>query len=88
MAIKERTVTCLCSDRDRKLRLGLYKCPNCGAQLEIFSDEVAVGCYECGDPVYRDGTAPPCIDWCASARQCLEEESHSSEQHPKEASNV
>ena len=29
-----------CPGQDmRKLRVDLYKCPNCGAEVEIFSDE-------------------------------------------------
>ena len=57
----------------RNLRVALYKCPNCGAEVEMFSDEVRVKCPECGKNVYQEKT-PSCIDWCASARQCLGEE--------------
>ena len=57
----------------RNLRAALYKCPNCGAEVEIFSDEMRVKCGECGEYVYRE-RIPSCIDWCASARQCLGEE--------------
>ncbi len=32
-----------------------------------------VKCQRCGTKVYRD-KIPSCIDWCASARQCLGEE--------------
>lgn len=53
-----------------KLRVSLHKCLNCGAKVEIFSDEVKVKCLKCGEMVYREET-PSCIDWCASARQCL-----------------
>ena len=62
-----------CPDQDRSLRVGLYKCPYCGAQIEIFSNEDQVKCYECNQLVYREKLSP-CIEWCASARQCLEEE--------------
>ncbi len=58
---------------DRNLRVELYKCPNCGAEVEIFSDEMKVKCQQCGEPVYKE-QIPSCIDWCASARQCLGEE--------------
>ena len=30
------------------LRVKLYKCHNCGAEVEIFSDEVSVRCQKCG----------------------------------------
>ncbi|HEX74736.1 MAG TPA: phosphohydrolase [Dehalococcoidia bacterium] len=61
----------LCPDPDQKnLRVGLYKCPGCGAEVQIFSDETVVRCYECGKMIDRN-KIPSCIEWCASARQCL-----------------
>jgi DNA-directed RNA polymerase subunit RPC12/RpoP len=63
-----------CPGQDSKnLRAAIYKCPNCGNEVEIFSDEIKVKCSKCSEPVYREKT-PSCIDWCASARQCLGEE--------------
>jgi DNA-directed RNA polymerase subunit RPC12/RpoP len=63
-----------CPGQDfRKLRVELYKCPNCGAEVEIFSDENKVKCHNCGKNVFRE-KLPSCIEWCASARQCLGEE--------------
>lgn len=63
-----------CPGQDmRNLRVGLYKCGNCGNEVEIFSDEVSVRCPKCGEKVYSNKTAS-CIDWCAKARQCLGEE--------------
>jgi hypothetical protein len=64
----------LCPGQDtRNLRIELYKCPSCGAEVEIFSDEVRARCHQCSELVYRE-QLPSCIDWCASARQCLGEE--------------
>lgn len=57
----------------RNLRVELYKCPSCGAEIEIFSDELKMKCQKCGEIVYKENI-PSCIDWCASARQCLGEE--------------
>jgi len=63
-----------CPSQDgRNLRVELYKCPNCGAEVEIFSDELKVKCHQCGKYIYKE-KMPSCIDWCASARQCLGEE--------------
>ena len=63
-----------CPGQDlNKLRVALYKCRNCGAEVEMFSDELKVKCHKCGEPVYQE-TMPSCIDWCASARECLGEE--------------
>jgi DNA-directed RNA polymerase subunit RPC12/RpoP len=54
-------------------RIELYKCPKCGAEVEIFSNEVKVKCHQCGEMVYSE-RLPSCIDWCAAARECLGEE--------------
>ncbi len=63
-----------CPGQDtRKLRVGLYKCPNCGTEVEMFSDEVKVRCYNCKEWVYKE-KMPSCVEWCASARQCLGED--------------
>ena len=63
-----------CPGQDtRKLRVELYKCPNCHAEVEIFSDETRIRCQKCGTMVFRE-KLPSCIEWCASARQCLGEE--------------
>ena len=40
----------------RNLRVELHKCPNCGADVEIFSDESRVKCQKCGTLVYREKT--------------------------------
>jgi len=55
------------------LRVSLHKCPQCGDEVEVFSDEPRVKCKKCGTYVYRE-KVPSCIDWCASAKQCLGEE--------------
>lgn len=63
-----------CPGQDsRNLRVELYKCPNCGAEVEIFSDELRVKCHKCGEEICRE-RMPSCIEWCAFARQCLGEE--------------
>ncbi|MBI4296507.1 MAG: phosphohydrolase [Chloroflexi bacterium] len=63
-----------CPGQDiRNLRVELYKCPGCGAEVEIFSDEFKVKCHNCGTVINRE-KLPSCIQWCASARQCLGEE--------------
>ena len=63
-----------CPGQDtRNLRVYLIKCPKCGYEVEIFSDEAKRRCYRCGEVVYRE-KMPSCIEWCASARQCLGEE--------------
>ena len=63
-----------CPGQDsRNLRVSLVKCPSCGAEVEVFSDELKTKCPGCGELVYREKT-PSCVDWCASAPKCLGEE--------------
>jgi NADH pyrophosphatase NudC (nudix superfamily) len=63
-----------CPGQDsRNLRVFLVRCPNCDTEVEIFSDETKVRCYQCKELVYRE-QLPSCINWCASARECLGEE--------------
>lgn len=57
----------------RWLKVELHKCPSCGAEEEIFSNETRVRCHECGEWIYKE-KLPSCADWCASARECLGEE--------------
>ena len=63
-----------CPGQDmRNLKVDLLKCPNCGTETEMFSDEMMVKCRKCGTKIERQ-QVPSCIQWCASARQCLGEE--------------
>ena len=63
-----------CPGQDtRNLRVELHRCPQCHSEVEIFSDETRVRCQKCGTMVYKE-KMPSCIEWCASARQCLGEE--------------
>jgi len=63
-----------CPGQDsRNLKISLHKCPGCGAEVELFSDELKIKCRKCGTYVYKEKT-PTCIEWCPSARQCLGEE--------------
>jgi len=63
-----------CPGQDnRNLRAELHKCPECGYEVEIFSDEPGRNCPQCRTRVLREQT-PSCIAWCASAKKCLGEE--------------
>ena len=63
-----------CPGQDmRNLRISVHKCPDCGAEVEIFSDEIRAKCQKCGTKVYRE-QVPSCIDWCSHAKECIGEE--------------
>ena len=45
-------------------------CPQCGEEVEIWSDELTARCTHCETRVSRE-QGPSCIDWCAFAEQCI-----------------
>ena len=45
-------------------------CIQCGAEVEIWSDELKAQCPSCGAEATRN-VAPSCIDWCKWAEQCI-----------------
>jgi ribosomal protein S27E len=47
-------------------------CPECGEEVEVFSNDFSVECEKCGFTVYNDQQS--CIDWCKYARECLGDE--------------
>ena len=58
-----------CTGKGGGLRVGIYRCPACGAEVRMFPDEPAVTCSECGGVVER-GAAPCCVEWCSAFRGC------------------
>jgi len=54
--------------------LKLKKCPECGADVEIFSTELKVNCDKCGFTIYND--VESCIQWCKYAKECVGEETY------------
>jgi len=61
-----------CPGRDsRKLDSMIVRCPECGAHVEIFTDEAKVRC-RCGRAILREAI-PSCIQWCPAAERCLGE---------------
>ncbi len=47
-----------------------YECPSCGAEVEIWTDEIGWPCPNCGTMVYRV-REQSCVDTCPHARECL-----------------
>jgi len=58
---------------DRNIKSEILKCPECGHEVEMFSDEVNVRCPKCNNRVCRQ-RLPSCVNWCKAARQCIGEE--------------
>ena len=49
--------------------LTIRKCPQCGEEVELFSNDVSVTCSRCGFVVYNDMMS--CIQWCRYAQECV-----------------
>ncbi len=50
----------------------IKKCPECGEEIEIFSNEMQVACSNCGFTVYSK--LESCVQWCKYAIECVGEE--------------
>jgi DNA-directed RNA polymerase subunit RPC12/RpoP len=48
------------------------RCPHCGREVEIFTNEQSMKCYFCGGTVSRK-SLPSCLDWCKYADLCRAE---------------
>lgn len=51
--------------------LKIKKCPECGHEVEVFSNDVKVNCDGCGFAVYND--VESCIQYCKYAKSCVGE---------------
>ncbi len=47
-------------------------CPNCGAEVELFSIDTEMVCENCGFIVYNDTLN--CVQWCKYAKDCVGED--------------
>ena len=59
-----------------------FDCPTCGAEVEIWTDEISGKCLSCGTTVARDGVMS-CVEWCAMARDCVGDDLYNSFQGRK-----
>jgi hypothetical protein len=51
--------------------LAIKKCPQCGEEVELFSNDISVKC-RCGFVVYNE--IESCIQWCKHAKECVGDE--------------
>ncbi len=62
--------TCPGSRTIREPRPEYISCPDCGREVEIWTDELKATCPGCGNKVLRAQQAS-CIDWCPHAKECV-----------------
>ncbi|RPJ50426.1 MAG: hypothetical protein EHJ95_07080 [Methanobacteriota archaeon] len=55
--------------RLRTPTLEIRRCPACGADVEVFSNDLKVECPRCGMIVYND--IQSCVQWCKHAEECV-----------------
>ena len=53
----------------RNLKKETLACPDCGYEVELFSDEYKVSCPSCKGQVKRK-KPQSCADWCSRAAEC------------------
>lgn len=54
-------------------RIEVLPCPDCGTDVEVWSDEATGQCPSCSRTVIRTVTQS-CVDWCRYAKECLGDE--------------
>lgn len=48
----------------------MFSCTSCGAEVEIWTDEIKGTCRNCQTTIYRDATMS-CLDWCKMGKDCV-----------------
>src|SRR3989338_7977911 len=61
---------CPGSEKFKQPKPEYLKCPSCGEEVEIWSDEVQTTCQKCGKKVTRKESTS-CLDWCKYAKECI-----------------
>lgn len=54
--------------------LAVKRCPQCGGEVEVFSNDISVRCGTCGFEVYNDILS--CVQWCKHAKECVGSETY------------
>ena len=54
-------------------KIEMVRCPDCGVDVEFWSDEATGSCPACSRTVIRQATQS-CVDWCRYAKECLGDE--------------
>ncbi len=53
----------------------IFRCPKCGSDVEIWTDELKGLCEKCGEAVFKEAM-PSCLEWCRFAKECVGEEKY------------
>jgi|GEM_PF-314241 uncharacterized protein (DUF2249 family) len=55
-------------------KLEIVNCPDCGAEVERWTDEIKGTCDNCGREIIFD--IDSCIEWCEYAKKCVGDEKY------------
>ena len=69
------TFSCFGATRIKEPIPEFFKCPSCGAVVEIWTNENSRRCRKCGQMVFRE-QLPSCIEWCEYGKECVGEEAY------------
>ena len=47
------------------------KCPSCGTEVEVWTDEIKFLCPSCKNTTIRQQEGASCLDWCKYAKECV-----------------
>lgn len=61
--------SCPGSEKIKKPRPENMRCPSCGGEVEVWTDEIQAICPKCKNTVIRP-QQQTCLDWCSYAREC------------------
>lgn len=52
------------------------KCPTCGEEIEIWTDEIQVVCPKCKNTILHIQEGASCLDWCKYAKECVGDQTY------------
>jgi hypothetical protein len=61
-----------CMNKPRTPTIIEKRCPNGGAEIELFSIDTQMPCEKCGFVAYNDTLS--CVQWCEHAEKCVGKE--------------